>query len=80
MATTNYNIRLDEALKDRAFSVIESYGLTPAQAIKLFLHQVAETNSIPLEFSYQSRSTLPLNTANELLDFEGHYGYGRNDE
>ena len=54
MSTTNYNIRLDQALKDKAFSVLESYGLTPSQAIKLFLHQVAETNSIPLSFDYQA--------------------------
>jgi RHH-type rel operon transcriptional repressor/antitoxin RelB len=54
MSTTNYNIRLDQALKDKAFSVFESYGLTPSQAIKLFLHQVAETNSIPLSFDYQA--------------------------
>ena len=64
MPTTNYNIRLDEALKDRAFSVIESYGLTPAQAIKLFLHQVAETGCIPLDFSYHKGSTkLPISDA-----------------
>lgn len=64
MATTNYNIRLDETLKNQAFSVIESYGLTPAQAIKLFLHQVAETGCIPLDFSYQKGSTkLPISDA-----------------
>ena len=53
MTTTNYNIRLDQDLKDRSFSVLESYGLTPSQAIKLFLHQVAETNTVPLSFDYQ---------------------------
>ena len=67
MATTNYNIRLDEALKDRAFSVIDSYRLTPAQAIKLFLHQVAETGCIPLDFSYQSR---PLGAFKEAPRFD----------
>ncbi|MGP9599815.1 type II toxin-antitoxin system RelB/DinJ family antitoxin [Psychrobacter sp. AOP42-A1-21] len=46
MSTTNYNIRLDQELKDKAFSVLEGYGLTPSQAIKLFLHQVAETNML----------------------------------
>ena len=54
MSSTNYNIRLDQELKDKAFSVLEGYGLTPSQAIKLFLHQVAETNSIPLTFDYQA--------------------------
>ena len=47
------NIRLDQDLKDRSFSVLESYGLTPSQAIRLFLNQVADTNAIPLSFDYQ---------------------------
>mgnify|MGYP000731208363 CR=1 FL=1 len=53
MTTTNYNIRLDQSLKDNAFSVFESYGLTPSQAIKLFLTQVAQTKQVPLSFEYQ---------------------------
>lgn len=53
MTTTNYNIRLEKELKDTAFAVFESYGLTPSQAIKLFLTQVAQTNQVPLSFDYQ---------------------------
>ena len=61
MSTTNYNIRLDQELKEKAFSVFESYGLTPSQAIKLFLNQVAETNTVPLSFDYHSKpSNSPL--------------------
>lgn len=56
MTTTNYNIRLDQELRDNAFAVFESYGLTPSQAIKLFLTQVAQTNSVPLSFEYQGKS------------------------
>jgi len=52
MTTTNYNLRLDQELKDSAFAVFESYGLTPSQAIKLFLTQVAQTNQVPLSFEY----------------------------
>lgn len=59
MSTTNYNIRLDQDLKEKAFSVFESYGLTPSQAIKLFLNQVAETNTVPLSFDYHSK---PINS------------------
>ena len=55
MSTTNYNVRLDQDLKDRAFSVIESYGLTPSQAIRLFLNQIANTNTVPLSFDYQPK-------------------------
>ena len=55
MTKTNYNVRLDQDLKDRAFSIIESYGLTPSQAIRLFLNQIADTNTIPLSFDYQPK-------------------------
>ncbi|AMN69049.1 type II toxin-antitoxin system RelB/DinJ family antitoxin [Psychrobacter sp. P11G5] len=69
MATTNYNIRLDQELRDRAFSVFESYGLTPSQAIKLFLNQVAETNTVPLSFNYHSK---PSNGALQaVVAFDG---------
>ena len=34
--------------------MLEGYVLTPSQAIKLFLHQISETNRIPLSFDYQA--------------------------
>lgn len=58
MTATNYNIRIDRELRDRAFAVFESYGLAPAQAIKLFLNQVADTRTVPLSFDY-NRSRTP---------------------
>ncbi|MBF7684167.1 type II toxin-antitoxin system RelB/DinJ family antitoxin [Acinetobacter sp. B5B] len=51
--TTNYNLRIDTELKERAFLVFEKYGLTASQAMKLFLTQVANTNAIPLSFDYK---------------------------
>lgn len=53
MPSINYNFRVDENLKNRAFAVIESYGLTPAQAFKMFLNQIADTQSIPLSLNYR---------------------------
>ncbi|MGX2973768.1 type II toxin-antitoxin system RelB/DinJ family antitoxin [Ursidibacter arcticus] len=50
---TSYTFRLDAELKQQAFSVFESYGLNPAQAIKMFLQQVVATNSIPVQLNYQ---------------------------
>lgn len=55
MTTTNYNIRIEQDLKNRAFTVFESYGLTPAQAFKLFLNQVADTQAVPLSFDYKAK-------------------------
>lgn len=56
MPTTNFNIRLDQELRNKAFPVFERYGLTATQAFKLFLTQVAETNKIPLSFDYANHS------------------------
>ena len=36
MATTNYNIRIEQDLRDKAFSVLENYGLAPAQQLSYF--------------------------------------------
>ena len=69
MTTTNYNIRLDQELKENAFAVFESYGLTPSQAIKLFLTQVAQTNKVPLSFEYQKVSAV---SQDELLIYKEH--------
>ena len=52
--STNFNIRMDEDLKEQAFPVIESYCLTRAQAVKLFLRQIADTRVIPLSFDYKA--------------------------
>ena len=70
MTTTNYNIRLDQELKDNAFAVFESYGLTPSQAIKLFLTQVAQTNTVPLSFKYQAIPN--VNPLEEIPKDENH--------
>ena len=56
MSDTNYNIRLDSELRDRAFAVFESYGLSPSQAIKLFLNQVADTHTVQLSFTHHART------------------------
>ena len=52
MTTTNFNLRLDKELRDKAFTVFEQYGLSAAQAFRLFLTQVAQTQQIPLSFDY----------------------------
>lgn len=60
MTVINYNIRFEKDLRDNTFAVLGSYGLTPSQAIKLFLTQVAQTHSIPLSFEYQVNRLMPL--------------------
>lgn len=52
MPAVNYNIRIDKNLRNEAFAVLDSYGLQPSQAIKLFLTQIAATGTVPLSFDY----------------------------
>ena len=52
MGHTNFNMRLDDALRARAYPVIEQYELTPSQAVRMFLNQIAETGKIPLSFDW----------------------------
>lgn len=67
MAAINYNIRIEQTLRDEAFSVLDSYGLSPSQAIKLFLKQVAKTKTVPLSFDYQKDSDYALSPKGEAM-------------
>ncbi|WLF84566.1 type II toxin-antitoxin system RelB/DinJ family antitoxin [Moraxella sp. ZY210820] len=57
--TTNFNLRLDENLKAQAFGVIESFGMTPSQFMRLILKQVADTGSLPLSFEKRTMAITP---------------------
>ena len=67
MATTNFNLRLEQDLRDKAFPVFERYGLSASQAFKLFLTQVAETNKIPLSFDYAEDDNVPNSVTRKAL-------------
>lgn len=55
MAVRNFNMKLDDELRDKVVPVLQTYGLTPAQAIKLFFRQIAETHAVPLSFDWAKR-------------------------
>ncbi len=64
MATTNnasFSFRLSDSLKTQSFEVIEEYGLTPSQAINLFLTQVARTKTVPVDLSYLQNNEIVFN-------------------
>lgn len=52
----NFTVRLDEQLKTQSFHIIESFGMTPSQFIRLVLKQVADTGSLPLSFEKRSHT------------------------
>ena len=72
----SYSIRIDDELKEKAFPIIERYGLTPPQAIKLFLKQIAETYSLPLSFNYHTNEPNE-ETKRAIKEAEEDYAAGR---
>lgn len=45
----NLNIRIDEHIKQQAFSTFDDLGLTPSDAIRAFLTYVANTGKMPIK-------------------------------
>ena len=56
--SVSYQIRLSDDEKTAAFSVFSELGITPAQAVRLFLRQVVETRSIPFPIKKNNRCPL----------------------
>ena len=54
MTTVNFNMRVEKELKDETSQIFENYGMTTAQAVRMFLVNVAKTKKIPLAFDYQA--------------------------
>ncbi|MDD0824687.1 type II toxin-antitoxin system RelB/DinJ family antitoxin [Mannheimia sp. AT1] len=55
MATINdaFSFRTNAEVKNNAFDVIKSYGMTPSQVFNMFLTEIANTKTIPLSLNYQ---------------------------
>ena len=67
MSAVNFNMRLEEDLRNDANHIFEEYGLTMPQAFKLFLNQVVKTRTVPLAFDYAKEPTLTPKAAAKLL-------------
>ncbi len=52
MSTAHISIQVDDGIHHQAAEVFAGYGLTPAEAIGLFLRQVAATRKVPLETDF----------------------------
>lgn len=47
MAT--FNIRIDDALKDKSFAALEKIGVSPSDAVRQLLQYVAENGKLPIK-------------------------------
>lgn len=54
MATTNLNIRTDQAVKQASEQIFSELGLNMTTAINMFLKQAIRTNGIPFELKLDS--------------------------
>ena len=58
MTTEPTNLRLDIDAKKAAYAVFEEVGLKPAQAVNLFLRQVALHKGLPFAVAIPNADTL----------------------
>lgn len=69
MTTSNLNIRIDDNLKNQAKTILDGYGISPSQAVKMLFLELVATRKFPLSLSYQADyepNTITLRAMNEL--------------
>lgn len=54
MTTSNLNIRIDDELKNQAKMILDGYGISPSQAVKMLFLELVATRKFPLSLSYQA--------------------------
>lgn len=74
-----YQIKLDKTIKQKSFTVFHELGITPAEAVRLFLSTVATTKTIPFpthipnaqtqQVFAQTDTGINLNKADSIEDF-----------
>ena len=63
--TSSFSFRLAGDLKQEAFTILENYGFTPSQALNLFLTEIVNTKTVPLNLSYLQPNATTLNAMQE---------------
>ena len=72
MTTEPTSLRLDAEAKAKAYAVFEQLGVKPAQAVNMFLNQVALQGGMPFDIKVPNAET--LEAMEELADGGGrHY-------
>jgi DNA-damage-inducible protein J len=62
---TTYQLRIDEKTKKASFAVFRELGITPAEAVRVFLNRVAQTKSIPFSLNVPNAKTLKVFTESD---------------
>lgn len=56
-ATKMIHVRVDDDIREEASSVLDSFGLTMSDAVRIFLHRIAASQSFPLELKVPNEAT-----------------------
>lgn len=56
-ATKMIHVRVDDDIREEASSVLDSFGLSLSDAVRIFLHRVAASQSFPLELKVPNEAT-----------------------
>ncbi len=57
MATKMLHVRVDDDIREDASEVLDALGMTMSDAVRIFLHRVATTQSFPLELKVPNEET-----------------------
>ena len=76
MKTTNYNIRLDPAIKAKAENTFAAFGLNLSEAINVFLHKAIMEHGFPFEVRNPKPSAHLLRAMEETEQIIGEYTTG----
>lgn len=68
MDYTNFNMRLDNQLRNEVYPILEQYGLTPSQAVRMFFNQIAKTGKIPLSFDWGVKDLEPTDKLLKIIE------------
>lgn len=55
--TKMIHVRVDDGLREEASEVLDSLGLSVSDAVRLFLHRVVASQSLPLELKVPNEAT-----------------------
>lgn len=64
--SSNFNMSFDPSVKQQFAQLTANYGLTVAQAFKLFANQAIKTGVLPLSFDWQKPIDAPELGADDL--------------
>jgi len=74
----NVNIRVDDAIKQRAENIFSELGLSMSAATSIFYRQVIRTGGIPFELKLDQNKGIPLDLSRmtqEQIDAELQKGW-----